>query len=510
MGRRRAPEGSATFLFLARVALLMLLSSPVSALTWSDDQVQLTIRFAEGKNQFRQGEVIAVELHFSTSAPDTYTVSTRSYDRSGRLDIDQVVVTPSTRDPLHDYYSGLLGGFLGGGLSGFSTLGQEPYVYRMEINEWVAFDSPGRYTIEITSSRISRTDPLTSQAAPVVLRSNRLEFEIVGADAAWQAHTLADTIATLDSAASDDMQRSRARSVLRFLDSPAALAEVVRRLGDPEESDRWDWKAALLATRHRSLAKGELERGLTAPDVALTYDYVSVLAALRFLLEHPEPMPPYPPDKGPEQEAWRALLQQRHDILQGLIDSVYQQALRALDTKQGRAKAVTLHHLIAWPDSNASRRREAYGRMAPELASLFAMLPMRQQEEMLQYRWSRIRSPAMLPVLRRILDQPKQHSHELREAAFRRLLELDPSEGAARILREIRQPRHDSGTFVSPRPLGLLPGGLRPELDDLLATRLGECWRDVGTRCSADRAVCIEGRCRACESCVSEEQAVGV
>ncbi|MGH8056545.1 MAG: hypothetical protein ACREOH_04825, partial [Candidatus Entotheonellia bacterium] len=315
MRNGHAATVSARFLRVAGTGFLSLVCG-FCPFAWSDEQARLTIRFADGRSQFRQGEVIALELQFTSSISDTYTVSTRSYDRSGRLDTDQVFVMPESRDPLHDYFKGLLGGFVGGGLSGFRTLAEEPYVYRLEINEWVAFDRPGRYTIEITSSRVSRYDQLTGQAVPVMLRSNPLEFDIEEVDAAWQARILADAIATLDSAASDDVQRGRARSVLRFLDSPAALAELVRRLGDPEEISWWDWKAGLLATRHRTIAREELQRGLSAPGVAVTYEYVVTLATIRFLLEHPEPLPPYPPPNTAEQEAWRALQQERWRILQ--------------------------------------------------------------------------------------------------------------------------------------------------------------------------------------------------
>lgn len=444
-----------------------------SALASGTDSVQLTIHFAGDRNQFSQGEVIELELVFSSPEPETYTVSTRSYDRSGRLDIDKIRITPDTRDPLRDYYTGLLGGFLGGGLSGSKNLGEEPYVYRMEINEWAAFDRPGRYTVEISSSRVTRRDSPAGKRVPLELRSNRLEFEIVEADVAWQVRSLAEAVATLDSATSDDAQRRHARRVIRFLDSPPAVAELVRRLGSPEETDRWEWKAGLLGSRHRSAAIEELERGLSAPDIALTYDYAFVLAALRFLLEHTEPMPPYPADNAAQQEAWRALSEERSRGLQGLIHSAGEQAMRTISLKQGRAKAATLHSLITWPNYSGPRVRAQLGQMAAELAPMFAVLSLRQQEEMLQYRWRRIRSPAMVPALHRILDQPRLDSHSLRGTALRRLMQLDPSGGAVRILKEIRRPHQDSnGAFVSPEILGLLPETMRPDLDELLVTRL--------------------------------------
>jgi hypothetical protein len=64
----------------------------------------LTILFASGTSVFHVGEVIPVELSFTASLPDTYDMDTRNYDRSGRLNMEQFQVAPSSRDPLANYY----------------------------------------------------------------------------------------------------------------------------------------------------------------------------------------------------------------------------------------------------------------------------------------------------------------------------------------------------------------------------------------------------------------------
>ena len=86
-------------------------------------------------------------------------MSTRGYDRSGRLDIEQFHVSPAGRDPLHDHFeSGIYGGFIGGGLSGGDKpLSADPETIREDLNEWVALDKPGRYSLYVTSGRVSRT-----------------------------------------------------------------------------------------------------------------------------------------------------------------------------------------------------------------------------------------------------------------------------------------------------------------------------------------------------------------
>lgn len=473
MGRAKASVG---LLRVAGAGFLSLIFG-FSPVAWCDEQAQLTIRFPDGKNQFRQGEVIAVELHFSTTAPDTYTVSTRSYDRSGRLDIDKLDISPQPRDPLHDYYHGLQMGFLGGGLSGSKTLGGElgePYLYRMEINEWAAFDHPGRYSLAVTSSRVTRSDPSSRSPVALQLRSNQVEFEIVEADPGWQVRTLAEAIAALDSPAASDKDHRHARSVVRFMDSEASVRELVRRLGDAQDADRWDWKAGLLASRHRLLVATELEAAINAPNIALTYDYLFVLNAVRFLLDHPESLPSYPAEDAVQQQLWRDTSMRRSRLLATMMDAAYERATRAVSMKQDRAKAATLQALIDWPNVTTSRR-ESRALLAAEFAQVFALLPVGRQEAMLQYEWRRIASPAMIAALRRILDQPKLDAQYLRDASLRRLFQLDSVEGGARILREIRHPHMDlHGSLVSSATLGLLPERQRPDLEKLLLSRVEE------------------------------------
>ncbi len=50
--------------------------------------ISFVIRLAGDKKQFRQGEIVRLEMSFSSGAPNKYKLETRSYDRSGRLHMD--------------------------------------------------------------------------------------------------------------------------------------------------------------------------------------------------------------------------------------------------------------------------------------------------------------------------------------------------------------------------------------------------------------------------------------
>jgi len=211
-------------LILPVCVVLLMLASPVSA--QSDGGASLSIRFVNGATQFHVGEVIPIELAFSASVSDTYDMSTRNYDRSGRTDMESFHVTPSGRDPLHRYYSN--GVFMGGGFGSSRLLTSEPAIMREDLNEWLALDQPGYYTLYVTTRRISRRAAIRSEA--VELRSNALEFEVVPADSAWQDSVLRSAMSVLDNTDSADEAKQAAMRSLRFVDSPASVTELVRQM----------------------------------------------------------------------------------------------------------------------------------------------------------------------------------------------------------------------------------------------------------------------------------------
>ncbi|HEU5235839.1 MAG TPA: hypothetical protein VFU37_01790, partial [Pyrinomonadaceae bacterium] len=85
--------------------------------------LSFTLRLKNNQNRFHPGEIIPLELSFASNAPNTYVFDNASYDRSGRLNIDTFVVDPTEAavDPLHDYFTGGLFMFMGGGLRGIGA-----------------------------------------------------------------------------------------------------------------------------------------------------------------------------------------------------------------------------------------------------------------------------------------------------------------------------------------------------------------------------------------------------
>jgi hypothetical protein len=98
--------------------------------------ITLTVRFADGRSRFRPGETLPIELEFESRVPKRFVVDGATYDRSGRLTIDEFRVEPDdgVTDPLPDYFAS--GGFIGGGIRGIGVLGDKPFLVRLDLNEW--------------------------------------------------------------------------------------------------------------------------------------------------------------------------------------------------------------------------------------------------------------------------------------------------------------------------------------------------------------------------------------
>jgi hypothetical protein len=451
---------------LRLVFILLVVAVPLSA--QQESGVTLTIRFPDGSSRFHVGEIIPVELSFKASSPNVYDMEMRNYDRSGRLSIEEFHVTPPERDPLQRYFS--IGGFMGGGIGGPRELSTDPQVLHEDLNEWVAIDQPGHYSLFVTSGRISRRD--ASKDEPIALRSNALEFDVVAADPAWQQQTFSSATATLKMESSSPADRYAALRALRFLDTPSSVRELVRLLGARLDGGPWNEVAGLAGSRYQTLVVRELEQQMAAPDIGVTANYLYILAKLKFQLDH-EPLPPFPKEDHWVQKTWTERMQAENKELTELQDSLYTKAATLVSSKWGAARAETVQTILQRPTREPSDLKPIAGLPPEEVASAFLNLSEDEQCGLLLFFWGRLKIPAMVAPLKKVAQQPDMKHQMLRDVALRRLYDLDPGEATPIFLQEIRHPHLDNGMFtVKGETLGLLRNESLPEFDQLLSDRL--------------------------------------
>ena len=122
------------------------------------------------------------------------------------------------------------------------------------------------------------------------------------------------------------------------------------------------------------------------------------------------------------------------------------------------------------PARDSSDVKPLSGLPEAEIVSAFVALTPRQQSDLLQIFWERLKTPGMTHALEAVLEQPNRGDTMLRGLAIQRLFELDPSAARPYILAEIGRPQVNGGVLAN--ALTLLPDETLPEFDEMLATRL--------------------------------------
>lgn len=303
--------------------------------------VTLTLRIPDGRRQFRPGEIIPIELEFESSVPKRFVVDGATYDRSGRLTVDELHIEPldSVIDPMLDYFAAN-SGYIGGGIRSKGVLGESPFTVRLELNEWFRFDRPGLYTFSVRSHRVTDNLQGSSTIPRVVpVESNRVSFEILERDRDWEAAELAAALSILNGPSSDSDPRKGCR-MLQALATDAAVDQMIRRLDDSQQGCEFEFMTGLFGAPTRDRVVHQLEAGLRAPDVPVGPHYLRTLAILSIYASHPELRAPQTRDNKARIIAGE--LSRRPDLIQAAHDRYAAILADVVLHKTGRARGADL------------------------------------------------------------------------------------------------------------------------------------------------------------------------
>ncbi|MEP6637182.1 MAG: hypothetical protein ABJB97_10700, partial [Acidobacteriota bacterium] len=381
-----------------------------------DPRIRLEISVANKQPEFDVGEIIPLQLAFSSTVPDHYQVNMAQYDRSGRMNYEHFSVSPADGavDPLPTNTGGM------GGLTNFKFLTSEPWTIKLNLNEWVRFTRPGEYRLVVSSNRVGARDPSNPfGASPAIARSNEITLKIVPANPSWQKQVFNEAVAALDVPVKqpeierDTTARRRAFEILRFLGSADAAREMAKRMRG-EDSGGLDYVCmlGLISSPEREVARSALGEALADPDRPIDANFLYTLRMINS-------------DPSAATANWQ---EDQRKVVEELI--------AALPTKRGKALSISLSTALyeAW-DGKALPQRTTH-KLVSQLVSIFDQLPLKEQNTLLTFRWDRIAGPAMLPVLR-LYAQSYRDFTEMREvnaynslalsgSALRHWYELDP------------------------------------------------------------------------------------
>jgi hypothetical protein len=299
----------------------------------------------------------------------------------------------------------------------------------LPLTDWVRFERAGHYTLSVRTSRVN----------PLTLDTNAIEFDVIPADANWQAQELRAAVQ------SGNLARLRA---LGTLEAARQLARNYR--SDTGPFDR-DVLIGLLASPYRQAGADEMRRELRDPDFAVTPAFLNGLA----LLETPPP-----------QAGWPG-------VIAGL-PLLQQQLSEVLRDKRGTARVTSTQTWLSGICELSGDRLTPDQGLA--LSQIFEQLPPKDQLLWLGSRWTQAGDLGWLELLRRLAGREVnlQQQRNLKfnpvvmvsKMALQRWYELDPTTGREAILREITKPTPVFGADA----LGILPDQILPEEQYVIAS----------------------------------------
>jgi len=447
--------------------------------------IHLGLRVKGGRTRFHIGEVIPLEAAFSDSAPGGYRVNIDPGNRDLPWSSDAFVVDlpAEAPDPLAPLYDGSHGmGYDGPGPQ-WRELSGAPVAVSLDLNQWRRFDRPGIYRLYLTCARIAsrkRDEHGIALDGPPVT-SDILQIEILPDDPAWAVQTLQQALPLFTEARSANNQEARmaASRVLRFLGTPEAERAILNRYATLSQFDFWnsrvyyEGRLGLFGSGHRDVVAQAMQAKIDDPDFPIAEYFLYDLAQLQTLIAYSEPMPPYPQADPAKAVIWRKTVAARQAAQQAFLQAARAHLQQVIGAKRGLAHARSLMTL-AEPYSASRESRQRRQAVAADLVAAFDELPSDQQSALLQdTAWPEIRTPRLLPAIRRLYESPTATestytAEEQRGLALRRLLDLVPVEGRHLLLTEIQRPHLRLPVEI----LMALPDTRLPQLDSALVTNL--------------------------------------
>ena len=330
----------ATLCFSSQI-LAQAVPAPCSGIGASPDDALLQLTLKDAHAAFHHGEIITLQLAFTSKSKGKYRMDTHTSGANGRVTRESLCVDPAAgSDPLADYYGA-------GSLSISQTnpvantvLKKNPFRLDLDLNEWQTLP-PGNYHLVVETQRVSQVTP-TGELVPVLVRSNPVEFRVVEADSAWQDVQLASAVKALDSGNSE--QARHAARVLRFLGTEAATHELVARYWSlNRQPSGWDLMFGLVGSTHRDLAIQEMRNAISDPQHPITRDFLRTLSLLEAVSSDPQFKAASNSAQTPDQ--FTQAQQQEAAAIDKLVTQHLVELSSALTQKTGSALKVSMETL---------------------------------------------------------------------------------------------------------------------------------------------------------------------
>lgn len=447
--------------------------------------------------QFHPGERIPLTLEFSSTAADKYRLNGATYDRSGRLPTEEFALDrDDVVDPLIDYFgSGVIGG-IAGGIRGYPALNAEPYRIELALNSFFRFDRPGKYRLFLKSHRLSRERKPGEEGQGLVsfaAVSNILEIEITEPDPAWETAKLREMETILEEAdrsranttpqlsvpgispqqlarlskPMEDAKVREARADLTFLGTRGAVQLILRRAQTTDDGLN---SFGLIGARDRPFVISELDRYIQDPNTVVNSWTLRLRTLFDFVARYPKPL--FRNLAELKLADWTIIQTEAEKRQPEFERMLHERAAALLELPHRKSQKVRdecVHAIEELAPEAALQAKlippEDYGMTREQLTAQFDTLPEANQSELLTRKWDLVRGPAMVPVLRRVIERAQPPSTPKRgtdfslwqgpvtlgEQALARLQQLAPETARQILIDDLAKPAPRFATFAVAR-----------------------------------------------------------
>lgn len=438
--------------------LFLLLSVVISARgqTFGLSEVHVKLAVGEPRSVYKIGEPIKLILEF-TADRDGY--SAELLPDGKEYSSDTIVISPETG--ISPWLVDLTNGFhYPRDMSSTAKLSNSPQRVELTLNDTLRFDKPGRYTIRVTTRRVTKSSLLYSR--PLILTTNPITFEVEpmsDADETAEVNRLSDLLA----AKRNWQTEEEVGKLLSFLTGEPSTREKVRLFlnldGRRGNLNAHLWYGLFIAS-NRQLVLTLLEAGLRDPNTEVNTQLLQAVTILRRLVTDGIRM-----DK---LGGVSPMLSADEDPRTREIRDAYVVELSAgLAKRKDKALTTTAITIASNPPKDPQAANVGSREARRILIQQFDALPPSSQEWLMRQDWEELRDRSMIPAYRRALSTgPGQKN--VHEAALKLLIEIAPDEARPFVVAEIGEPN----SFVDVKLLGSIEAKSLPEADASLLEQI--------------------------------------
>jgi hypothetical protein len=448
-----------TRLHFALFLLLFLVTSASAQIPFPPD-VHIKLTLAEPKTVYKIGEPIKLIMEL-TSDREGYVADTVSdLDQQGA---DKIVISPETG--VTHWRTEMTGGvrYLRDMIS-TKSLSNVPVRVEIILNDTLRFDNPGRYTVKVTTQRVTKSSLLYSR--PLTLTTNPIGFDVEPmseADETAEVKKLSDQYAASRNFQTDDQI---GHSLSFLTGEPSSREKVQRFLNQDERRGNYFGHVAegLFIARDRQLVLKLLEAALRDPNTPVSVQLLNVVTSLRRLVTDVPRM-----DKSEVVNTMLIPGLPEDTRARETRDAYVVELTAGLDKRTGRALTTTAITIASNPPKDPQAASVGSVEARRILIQQFDTLNPISKEWLLKQNWEELRDRSMIPVFKRALSNGSDPGQkDIHEAALKLLIEVAPDEARRYVVAEIRNPN----SFVDVKLLGSIDAKSLPEADATLLEQI--------------------------------------